>query len=393
MAHRYWRVRFTSTYWSDGTTISLAKLKLKDTYNGTDRASGLTGAADSSFSGAFLPANAFDSDPNTIWNSSTTPIVGGHWISIDFGLGVTWDIVEIEITVRNDLARQDPKFFIVEYSDDNTNWFTSWSVSNLDAWTIGSTLIFNNQTTQVHSTQEFILTAINYPTAAEYTTQAFGLVVATPVLSVRTAQAYALVAIMVGAEERMLRAWTFTQDDHDFYVLQAAAETYLYDKLSEQWCQWSSPDAAGYWRGADGCDWEGINVCIDPDTGKLFKIDPDNRLDYTTTPIVSEVFGGMTERFRNMTPCYMAEVAISQARPPAGIDATTVGIKLETYDTISWTNHGTLQGQPTGNKLYARFYGLGLLQSPGVLFKITDTGYARRIDGLNISMGGVPDGQ
>jgi hypothetical protein len=41
--------------------------------------------------------------------------------------------------------------------------------------------------------------------------------------------------------------------------------------------------------------------------------------------------------------------------------------------------------------LYARFYGLGLLKSPGALFEITDYGYARRIDGLNVEMGGTPD--
>lgn len=244
------------------------------------------------------------------------------------------------------------------------------------------------------TTQLAVLTAINYPAIEDRTTQLAGLVVArgTTVTEVRNTQAVVLVAIRIGAEERTLRAWTFTQDDHDFYVLQLGSVTYLFDQQTEQWCQWLSPDAP-YWRGADGCDWEGINVCCDPDTGKIYKIDADNRLDYATTPIVSQIFGGMTERFRTFVPCYMAEVAISQARPPAGIDASTVGIRLRTYDTMNWLDHGTVSGQPSGNMTYARFYGLGLLRSPGVLFEITDYGYARRIDGLNIEMGGVSESQ
>jgi hypothetical protein len=252
-------------------------------------------------------------------------------------------------------------------------------------------VVFGGASDKERTTQAFSLAAIKFPTGFERTTQFFTNIVGVSTPTLRVTQQYVLVAIKSGADERMMRAWTFTQDDHDFYVLHLGASTVVYDKLTDQWAQWKNSDAA-YWRGLDGCDWEGWNVCCDPDTGKIFKIDPVNRLDYGTTPITSQVFGGMTERFRNYTPCYMAEVAISQARPPAGVDVTTVGIRLRTYDTISWTDHGTLQGQPTGTMLYARFYGLGLLKSPGVLFEITDYGYARRIDGLNIEMGGTPDG-
>lgn len=254
-------------------------------------------------------------------------------------------------------------------------------------------VVYGGNTDTERVTQAYALAAINLPTGFERTTQVYANVAGTTSPDVRVTQQYVLVAIKQGADQRMIRAWTFTQDDHDFYVLSLGSQTLVYDKLTDQWAQWLNSDAV-YWRGIDGCDWEGWNVCIDPDSGKIFKIDPDNRLDYTTTPIVSQVFGGMTERFRNYTPCYMAEVAISQARPPAGLaDPTTVGIRLRTYDTVTWTDHGTLQGQATGNMLYARFYGLGLLKSPGCLFEITDYGYARRIDGLNVEMAGNPDGQ
>jgi hypothetical protein len=242
------------------------------------------------------------------------------------------------------------------------------------------------------TTQAFVLAAINFPAAGVRATQAFGLVVAGSHPVVRVTQAFALVAIKTGAEDRRLRAWTFTQDDHDFYVLQlASASTYVFDKLTSQWCQWASPGIA-YWRGNDGCDWQGFNVCCDPDTGKIFKIDADNRLDDNTTPIISQVFAFVTTRLRKMVPLFMAEVAISEGRPPAGIDPATVGIKLRTSDTLAWTDHGTVAGQATGNMTFARFYGLGLVASPGILVEITDSGYARRIDGLTVEIGGVADG-
>jgi hypothetical protein len=232
------------------------------------------------------------------------------------------------------------------------------------------------------------LTAINYPSPTERTTQAVVGIVASPQLMVRSTQADVLVAILRGAEERLLRAWTFTQDDHDFYVLQAAAETYVYDNLTSTWSQWQSPDAQNYWKGSDGTDWNGINVCCDPDSDAIYLIDPTNRLDYNTTPITSVVYGGMTERFRNITSCFMGELAISQATPPAGIDGTTVGITLESTDTITWFNHGTVQGSGAGSPTWVRWYGLGLLTPPGRLFKITDTGLARRIDGFTIETNG-----
>lgn len=243
------------------------------------------------------------------------------------------------------------------------------------------------------TTQALTLTAINFPTIGERVTQADGLVVTVQTPILRHTQSAILVAILRGSEERILRAWTFTQDDHDFYVLIAASETYVYDKLTGQWCQWKMADNdAKYWRGLDGCDWNGINVCCDPDSGQIFQIDPVGRLDYKTTPITSIIYGGMTERFRNMTSAYFAEVAISQAKPPLGIDGTTVSLTLDSYDTMTWVNHGTVQGSPSGSPTYPRFYGLGLIHSPGVVFRITDTGYARRIDGLNVEVSGKPDG-
>lgn len=202
--------------------------------------------------------------------------------------------------------------------------------------------------------------------------------------------AYALVRDH--GDRRELRAWPFTQDDHDFYVINlGTVMTLVFDKLSRQWATWKSPGYA-YWRGADGTYWEGFNLCCDTESGILWEIDAEGRLDDETTPITSIVTGGFTTRMRNHIPIYMAELAISEGQPPAGHGDGSVGISLRTSDDggLSYYNHGTVTGGAIGDEMTVRWYGLGLAKSPGRVFEVTDTGYARRIDALDIEL---PDGQ
>lgn len=197
--------------------------------------------------------------------------------------------------------------------------------------------------------------------------------------------AYALVRPF--AERQDLTAWTFKQDDHEFYVLQLnSQDTLVFDKLTGQWTDFVSP-GYNHWRGTDGCNWEGIAVCCDTLTGKLWHIDPEGRLDYETTPIVSTIVGGFTERMRAFKPVYMAELAVSEGQPPA-VEEGSVSLTLRTGDGQgNWVDHGEILGEGIGDNMTVRWYGLGLAAPSGMVFEITDTGYARRIDGLNIEIG------
>lgn len=204
--------------------------------------------------------------------------------------------------------------------------------------------------------------------------------------------AYALVRGVT--ERRDLRAWPFTQDDHDFWVLQLGEDgTLVFDKLTNQWAQWRSPGKA-FWRGNDGVQWEGWNICCDTDTGILWRIDPEGRLDDATTPITSVISGRVQSRFRRIPQCFMGELAISEGEPPTGVDATTLAITLRTTDDdgLNYVDHGDITGEAIGNNITVRWYGLGLMTPPGRVFEITDTGYARRIDGFNIEVGDEPVG-
>lgn len=192
-----------------------------------------------------------------------------------------------------------------------------------------------------------------------------------------------------GGDIRQLRAWTFTQDDHDFYVIQLTTGiTLVFDKLSGQWAHWRSPGYT-YWRGADGVQWEGWNVTCDTESGILWEIDPEGRLDNETTPIVSVVTGGMSGRMRKFIDNFMAELAVSEGHPPTGFDDGSVGITLRTSDDqgISFVSHGEVTGEGIGEEMTVRWYGLGSVNGNGRIYEITDTGYARRIDGFNVEVG------
>lgn len=408
-AHRYWRLNITST-WSADVWCSVATLIGWSAGLVGDQllaSLGVTCTASTTF-GGFPSTNVNDNNNSTAW--ITGSFANPTTLTFDLGVGVTKDIRQISFTSRNDnFYAQFPKDYNWQWSDDNISWTTAFSATTPAPTAAGQFYTSPSagaasfeRTTQAdvlaalrisgvanRTTGAFALTAVNFPTASERVSQLRGLVSVQSNTTLRTTQAEVLVAVLYGAEERMLRAWTFTQDGHDFYVVLCAGETYIYDKESEEWCQWASPDAA-FWRGIDGVDWEGMNVCIDSGSGKLFQIDPLGRLDYKTTPITSYIYGGLTERFRTIPSIYMAEVAVSQNSPPHNVDPTTLSITLETTDTVTTYNHGTVYGAATGNHTYPRFYGLGLLRSPGILFKITDTGFARRIDGLNIEISGTP---
>lgn len=190
-------------------------------------------------------------------------------------------------------------------------------------------------------------------------------------------------------DRRELRAFTFTQDDHTFYGVQlGAAGTLITDKLAGQWSAWKS-DGFNYWRVNDVVYWEGYNLGCDTESGKIWEINPEGRLDEGTTAISSTVTGQVTVRMRQAVPCFMAELSVSDADPATTGRTITLRTSDDTGD--SYIDHGSVAGAASGTRTLFRWYGLGLMNAPGRIFEIVDTGYARRIDALNIEIGADPE--
>lgn len=414
-AHRYWRVRSTLTWL--GNYMACTELELRATTGGADQCSGGTASASLENSAPYVASMAFDNNNTTFWTTGgTAPGALGHWIKYDFGAGNEKVVQEISYKSRIDGAREDPKNLYIEFSDDNVNWIEQWSVTGILAWTAGEVRVYLDPSigdlsagaaiTQAHVRtihgedaapegrvdQAHVRALISLPSVGggASSLMARNLWAGTGGLLGVADQLAARILIKFGLDSRKLRAWTFTQDDHDFWVLQlGGALTFVYDKLTQAWAQWKSP-GYDYWRGSDGVQWEGWNVTCDTESGIIWEIDADGRLDAGVTPITSVMYGGFTKRFRAEDPCYMAELALSEGQPPSGVDAGDVGITLRTSDDggVNYINHGEIPSEAIGADITVRWYGLGLMNHPNKIFEITDTGYARRIDGLDVEVKG-----
>lgn len=406
-AYRYWGIQCSDTA-ASGDYMAMASFELREVALGTDRAAGATVLASETYPGGddlsdptFAPSKAVDGSSSTFWTTgANSPNLTQHWFMVD--LGADYNITEATIQVRPDGFREDPlNFTIFAATGMNPGLAVEeWDFST-GSWSAGEarTFTFSNPTAPPAADVEaFQLGAYVLALEPSEEMNAYQLGDMLFAAAETSSGEYDVTAYQLGAyayvsglhDHRDLRAWPFTQDDHDFYVLQLGdveGGTLVYDKTTGMWASWVSPDFT-YWRGADGVAWEGMNVTCDTESGILWEIDAINRLDYNTTPIRSVVSGGLPNRMRKHSPCYMAELAVSEGRPPSGFGDGSVGITLRTSDDEgqSYDSHGEIDGGAVAADHVFRWYGLGLISPLGKLFELTDTGYARRIDGLNVEV-------
>jgi hypothetical protein len=145
-AHRYWRIRITAS--GNGADTGMAECELRTSAGGSD----VTGSGTTIFStqlntSSFAAANAFDNNTSTNWCSNGFGTSGGEWIGYDFGAGNTFNIKEVAFSCRSDFTPDAPKDFTIEFSDDNSTWFSSWSVTGQTGWSAGVTRTFTKPTT------------------------------------------------------------------------------------------------------------------------------------------------------------------------------------------------------------------------------------------------------
>jgi len=220
--------------------------------------------------------------------------------------------------------------------------------------------------------------------------------------NVSVTQAMALVAIKGRTASPNLRAWTFSLDGHDYYVLRLGDKgTLIYDTYSEQWYDWRSSELP-FWRPNIGMNWVGAqnlgetygsNVILGDDTfGLLWVLDPtqgyDEHPDYSRDEnqyFERVVMGQVPMRGRDFVPCDSVILTASMGAP----SFTGATVLLETSDDAG----KTFQAQEALEVVEADysqllFWGsLGQMGSPGRLFKFTDYGAVARIDGMELNDG------
>lgn len=133
--HRYWRVLFTANN-GDPNTTSVVELEMYSDHYGVNVMTGGTIYSNSNYTPSFPATKANDGDYREPgWYSGTGQHINS-WLKYDFGAGNLKTINGIGIHGRGPSIEMDqnPKDFSVQYSDDDINWFTAWSVTNQTGW-------------------------------------------------------------------------------------------------------------------------------------------------------------------------------------------------------------------------------------------------------------------
>lgn len=128
---RYWRLRITAVNGGDGYT-EIHGIEFFSALYGPNVANGGTAFAGSNF-GSSVPSRVFDSDYSTEWIGSTASLP--QTIGYDFGAGNEQAICAVGVLGPGvGYTGRAPTAFDVQYSSDNTNWTTAWSVSGSTGW-------------------------------------------------------------------------------------------------------------------------------------------------------------------------------------------------------------------------------------------------------------------
>lgn len=258
------------------------------------------------------------------------------------------------------------------------------------------------ETPALHVSMGAVVVVGNFPAESIELSQAGAIVTGNFVSTkLRVSQAGVMVVAKGRVDNPKVRAWTFTLDGHDFYVLRLGDDfTFVYDVYSEQWMDWSSLGMP-YWRVNCGINWVGgqalaalygSDVLVGDDThGVLYFLNPEQPYDQTPiedAPIQERYFervvmGQVPMRGREVLPCYTVWLTTDMGRPAydgAGVTLLTSDDAGESFD-----DHGLVTVTPGVYSPELSWYSLGQIGAPGRLFKIVDDGAIARIDGMEMN--------
>lgn len=271
----------------------------------------------------------------------------------------------------------------------------------IDASVGGAAVVANILTSEIRATVAGALTILNFPTPYVYA-GTVGTVVATSYLAgnIQLSDAGAIVVGDGRIANPKLRAWTFTLDGHDFYVLRLGDDISLvYDVYSEQWMDWSSPDL-NFWRLNTGMNWlggqrfgdsYGSDVIAGDDVhGLIYFLDPEQPYDQSPLDYaeIQEqyferiVMGQVPIRGRDFIPCYALWLTTDMGNPAY----TGAGVTLYTSDDagVTFDDQGLVTVTEGDYSPELVWTSLGQMSAPGRLFKLVDDGAIARIDCLEM---------
>lgn len=304
-------------------------------------------------------------------------VVGGHFgestgiASFQFNAAAKSTVIEI-------FNSQDALIT----TGDGDNSVRDSQVALLTAGTKPAELIFNSQ--------DVLLTSTQIEAKFVYDSQQPLLAVgANPMTDVNSSQVAILTMSRSNPDRRQMRAWTFYQDGHWFYVLHLGnTGTIVFDTLTRKWSEWKSFNYNN-WRANTGVNWNEDVVAGSLDSNVLFQVKPDFGTDMGD-PIVSVLTGGYPMRLRNSATCDTVIVTSSVGMSTGTV--ATMGLRTSDDYGLSWQDWGTLDLSTATPRTEVTWQSLGEITAPGRIFEITDSGAAKRINSLDMYSRDIQDG-
>lgn len=184
------------------------------------------------------------------------------------------------------------------------------------------------------------------------------------------------------------RAWGFTLDEHQLYVLTLGQQgTYVYDIKTQQWHKWQTAGYSG-WNFEYGVEWDGQVVGGDNSSGTLWKLDYASFLDEDFKPITRVVTGGFPATHRES---FDLGIFTLRARPEKSsfdaADAPTVQLSVSRDQSETFVERETLSITGAASQDLS-WRGMGQVRYPGVVFKITDSGGLVTLYGADVDKDG-----
>jgi hypothetical protein len=263
-----------------------------------------------------------------------------------------------------------------------------------------TSVVYSAEAANVFTTQTDVQVVFNFPSSETQASQADINFVSLNTSDVDVSQVLVDAIIIGRSENPLLRAWVFTLDNHEFYVLRLGDElTLVYDTYSEQWVDWRSPGLS-FWRANCGINWiggeafaaiYGSNIVVGDDTyGLLWFLGPETPYDESPQNNVETryyfervVMGQMTVKGREVMPCFAAWLTTDAGAP--AYDGAGVRLLISDDAGKTFSDCGLVTVTEGDFSPQLSWYSLGQISAPGRLFKIEDDGAVTRIDGLEMN--------
>lgn len=266
----------------------------------------------------------------------------------------------------------------------------------------GQTLAAVGQPTiGIRANQGYSFSAVRLPATYDRVDQGYVHSTLNAQFEMRVNQGLVMAAAAGRVKNFNMRAWTFSMDGHDFYVLQCGeGGTLIYDTTTQQWMTWAStPRDVTNWRVQTGLNWNSHSNFIgdsdiiggDDTTGMLWYLDADRGGDGDGFDVTGNVVlgfervltGGLPARGRGTIACNYVFLTGSLGEPVPADPEITLSVSDDNGKT--YQDMGTIDISLNNFTQDVTWFSLGSFGAPGRIFRITDLGALERIDSLDMA--------